>query len=74
MTTRERLRAAVAETAKRPVRDIQDDTRLAEDLGLRSLQRVELAVLLEEKLGMPVSDDKVMSARTIADLQTALGL
>lgn len=67
------VKAAVAQIAKRPPAAIREEQRLAEDLGLRSLVRVELAVLLEDKLGQPVSDATVMRARTVGDLVAALG-
>ena len=74
MSRQDVLRGVVADKSKRPAASINTATRLAEDLGLRSLQRIELAVLLEQKLGMPVSDDVVMTAKTIGDLERTLGV
>jgi acyl carrier protein len=74
MTPRDILIAAVAETAKRPPASVTDTSRLAEDLGLRSLGRIELAVLLERRLGKAVRDDQVMTAKTVADLERTLGV
>jgi acyl carrier protein len=73
MTSREIIRTAIAETSKRPLSTVTDSTRLAEDLGLRSLSRIELAVLLERRLGKAVRDDQVMTAKTVADLERSLG-
>jgi acyl carrier protein len=73
MTSREIIRTAIAETSKRPLSTVTDSTRLAEDLGLRSLSRIELAVLLERRLGKAVRDDQVMTAKTVADLERTLG-
>jgi acyl carrier protein len=42
------------------------------DLGMDSLDRVLLAVLVEEKLGRALSDDALASIRTVADLQQHL--
>ena len=39
-----------------------------DDLGLSSLDRVELLVALEQKLGAPVDEAVFASTRTIADL------
>jgi acyl carrier protein len=47
---------------------IAPTTRLAEDLGIRSLDRIELLALLEERLGVTLSDRDVMLAKTVADL------
>lgn len=74
MTKQEIVRDAIAASVKRRVEDIKPTSRLAEDLGLRSLKRVELAVVLEDKLGKPVPDTLVMRARTVADLERALGV
>lgn len=40
-----------------------------DDLGLSSLDRVELLVALEQKLGAPVDEEAFASARTVADLE-----
>jgi len=71
MTT-DTIRLAIAQIAKRPPSEIQPAQRLTEDLGIRSLARVELAVLLEEKLGRSVPDQTVMIAKTVADLESRL--
>jgi len=42
------------------------------DLGLDSLGRVELAVLLEEEIGLSLSDDQVAELKTVGDLLAAL--
>jgi acyl carrier protein len=68
------LRDTVARIAGRPVESVNDGSRLAEDLGIRSLQRLELAVSLETRLGVTLSDARVMKARTVADLRAACGL
>jgi len=73
MTNDEIIRRAVAETSKRPLGSITTASRLAEDLGLRSLARIELAVMLERRLGKAVRDDQVMTAVTVEDLERALG-
>lgn len=73
MTKQEIICTAVADAAKRPLDSIVRTTRLAEDLGLRSLKRVELAVALETELGQPVPDSVVLKARTVGDLFGLLG-
>ena len=73
MTTDEIIRRTVAEASKRPLGSITTASRLAEDLGLRSLARIELAVMLERRLGKAVRDDQVMTAATVADLERMLG-
>jgi acyl carrier protein len=58
----------VARMTGRDVGAITPTTRLAEDLGIRSLDRIELLALLEERLGVTLSDREVMLAKTVADL------
>ena len=45
---------------------------LLADLGLDSLDRVLLAVLVEERCGQALSDDALVSIRTVADLRQRL--
>jgi len=74
MTSREILRGAVADASRQPLATITETSRLDEDLGLRSLSRIELAVLLERRLGKAVRDDQVIAAKTVADLERTLGV
>jgi long-chain acyl-CoA synthetase len=48
-------------------RDVSASTSL-DDLGLSSLDRVELLVALEQKLGEPVDESVFASAKTVADV------
>lgn len=57
---------AVAKVTKR--QGLGEDVRLAEDLGIRSLQRIELAALIEDGLGKELGNTAVMKAKTIHDL------
>jgi acyl carrier protein len=58
----------VAGMTGRDAGTITPATRLAEDLGIRSLDRIELLALLEERLGRTLSDREFMLAKTIADV------
>jgi len=58
----------LARLTNREVGSITPTTRLAEDLGVRSLDRIELLALLEERLGVTLADREVMLAKTVADL------
>jgi long-chain acyl-CoA synthetase len=49
-------------------RDVNAATTL-DDLGLSSLDRIELMVALEQKLGTPVDETAFAQARTVADLE-----
>jgi len=62
------VRAMVAALAGVPPGDIQEDTRLAEGLGLGSLDLVELAAQMEEAFGASIAEETLQQA-TIADLE-----
>ncbi|HZD47781.1 MAG TPA: AMP-binding protein [Silvibacterium sp.] len=51
-----------------------DDARLAEDLKLDSLGRVNLQAELEQRMGLTVSDAALERAATLGDLRRQLGL
>jgi long-chain acyl-CoA synthetase len=50
-------------------RQVSAETSL-DDLGLSSLDRVELMVAMEQRLGAPVDESAFAGARTVADLET----
>ena len=51
-----------------------DDARLAEDLGLDSLGRVQLQSELEQRLGLTLDDSAVERVVTLSDLRRELGM
>ncbi|MBT9333205.1 AMP-binding protein [Paracidobacterium acidisoli] len=51
-----------------------DDARLAEDLGLDSLGRVQLQAELEQRLNLTLSDSMLEQAATLGDLRRLLGM
>ena len=60
--------AAVAAVTGTEAVDVSPETDLTQDLGLGSLQLVELRLLLEEKGGVSIDAKAVDAARTVADL------
>jgi len=48
---------------------INDDTNLAEEFGLDSLEVVELTVELEKEFNIRISDDKIEEIKTFSDLE-----
>jgi acyl carrier protein len=49
---------------------IQPDARMREDLGLDSLDAVDLIVALEKSLGVQVPEDRARQMRTVGDIYT----
>jgi acyl carrier protein len=64
--------AAVSEHAREKGCAVHEADRLSADLGYDSMSKVELAVDLEERLGVPVPDSVVTRALTVGDLLAAL--
>ena len=62
----------VARAAGRPPGEVRPESDLGLDVGLDSLARVELAVLLEEELGRSVPDEEMATLRTVGDLLAAI--
>ncbi len=50
-----------------------DELRLAEDLHLDSLGRVQLQSAIEQRLGVELGDDAVAQAKTVGELRRMLG-
>jgi long-chain acyl-CoA synthetase len=71
-TLQARVTGLLARATGRPADRIAPDSDLHLDLGLDSLGRVELAVLLEEEIGLSLSDEQVAELRTVGDLLAAL--
>ena len=49
-------------------RDIASTARLAEDLGLDSMDIVEIAMALEERYGIDIPDEEGKVLQTVADV------
>ncbi len=64
-------RSVLAEISGRAASTLTADVRLA-DLGMDSLGRLTLAVLLEERTGRPLSDEALLKVRTVGDLEQLL--
>ncbi len=62
------LLALVAKVAKRDPEGMSLSLRLAEDLGVKSIGRVELAALIEDQLGVSIGNFEIRRPRTIGDI------
>jgi 1-acyl-sn-glycerol-3-phosphate acyltransferase len=66
--------AQLAGLSGRRPQDLTSDIDLDRDLGLGSLDRVELVVRLEQALGRSLDETALAGARTLADLESAARL
>lgn len=62
------VREVVATIAKRGTDTVSVDTRLAEDLGMKSVSRIELAALLEDRFGITISNFDVRRPQTVQEV------
>jgi len=64
------VRRLVAKVARVPAERLLPGTRLVEDLGLASLDLVELGTALEQEFGITLPEERMMAA-TVGDLEAA---
>lgn len=65
----ERIRAIVSDQLGVEAREIQAESKIADDLGADSLDVVELVMQLEDEFDIEVPDEAAESIRTIADVE-----
>jgi acyl carrier protein len=68
----ERIRDVLAQEFEIPVGSIHPEARLYEDLGIDSIDAVDLLVRLREMTGKHVPPDRFRDVRTIADVVRVL--
>jgi acyl carrier protein len=72
------VRTVLAERFRRPLEEITPDTRLVADLGVDSLDMIEINVTLEERLHVALPQDaladegRVQTVRQLANLAASL--
>ncbi|MFP4429134.1 MAG: AMP-binding protein [Desulfovermiculus sp.] len=66
------VRSILASITGRNAEELSGTDRLEQDLGLSSLDRVELLSLLEEKLDLDVDEDIIAAVQTVAELEQAV--
>jgi acyl carrier protein len=53
-----------------PAEEIRTDAKLVDELGMDSLDAVELAIATEREFGLEISDEQVAKLETVADIMT----
>ena len=66
--TRDTVIRLLAQVTGRDPAGVDDSTRLAEDLRLKSANRIELTVLIGDELDVEISMFDALKAKTVADL------
>lgn len=70
--TSERLRGLIIEYAGVDEHKITDEADLLDDLGIDSLEKVELIMAAEEEFGVEINDDLATRIRTVGDCVEAI--
>lgn len=58
----------IAKIAKKEAADLRPELKLAEDLGMKSVSRIELAALLEDRLGVEIDNFEIRKPKTIGEV------
>ena len=67
-TMLERLRKVICEYAEIPAENITEETNIRTELGLNSLELINMAVAIEDEFGVSMSDRDLMKMVTVGDL------
>jgi acyl carrier protein len=51
-----------------PAEEIRTDSKLVDELGMDSLDAVELAIATEREFGLEISDEQVAKLETVTDI------
>ena len=68
----EKVREIMVNTLSCNLEDVTMQAKLQEDLGIDSLDAVELNIAIEEELGIAVPDEEFAEVQTVADIVRAL--
>ena len=66
----EKVKAICAQALRLPLEQLQEHTRLSEDLHLTSIDVVEMAMMLEDNFKVTLKEDDLRKAKTLAELTT----
>jgi acyl carrier protein len=70
--TLETVKTIIGEYVNRDANDIKDTDHLIDDLGLDSLDSIEVIMNIEEKLGIELGDDELSEVSNVAQLAEIL--
>ncbi len=62
------LMTIIAKVAKRDPSEITPETRIAEELGVKSVGRVEIAALIEDQLGVNLGNFEIRKPKTVGEV------
>lgn len=72
MNTLDTIKKIVAEYCKIDPKDVWNNSNFNEDLGLDSLDSIELIMKIEEECGIELDDDSLEGIKTVEGLANAI--
>ena len=66
-TMLERLRKVICEYADIPAEKITEETNIRTELGLNSLELINMAVAIEDEFGVEIPDREALGIETVGD-------
>ena len=64
---KEEIKKIIAKQLRIDVSKISDDSNLLDDLGVDSLEMIEVVMALEERFGLSVPDEDLIKLKTVND-------
>ncbi|OUR99677.1 hypothetical protein A9Q84_01240 [Halobacteriovorax marinus] len=68
-----KINVTLSEEFELPIEKLTSEAHLVDDLGLDSLDAVDMLVHIEDELGMKLDVEKVQHARTLGDIYKLIG-
>ena len=66
--TKEEIKEMLAKQLRIDLDMIEDDSNIVTDLGADSIDLVEMLMIIEEKLGITISDEEAVELKTVRDV------
>ena len=66
--TKEEIKEMIAKQLRIDADTIEDDSNIVTDLGADSIDLVEMLMIIEEKLGITITDEEANELKTVRDV------
>ena len=66
--TKEEIKEMIARQLRIDENSIDDDANIVTDLGADSIDLVEMLMMIEERLGITISDEEALELKTVRDV------
>jgi len=67
-----KIKEIIADKLGADIEDVQEETSLSNDLGMDSLDAVELVMEFEKEFDISISDDEAYNVRLVSEIYTML--